>query len=53
MRIGFSTSALLLVSLIYGGMAISDSATPSYELQIGFTGARLKGVTLGDDSPDL
>ena len=50
MRIGFSIATLLLFSSGYWRTAIADTDMPNYELQMSFTGARLKGVTLGDDA---
>ena len=50
MRIGFSTATLLLFSPGYWSTAIADTDMPNYELQMSFTGARLKGVTLGNDA---
>jgi len=49
LRIGFSTTALLVVSFIVRSTSLADTDTASYDLQIGFAGSRLKGVTLGDD----
>jgi hypothetical protein len=49
LRIGFSATALLVVSFIFSGTSLADTDTASYGLQIGFLGTRLQGVTLGDD----
>ena len=50
MRISFSIAALLVFCPGYWSTVIADTATQNYELQIGFSRARLKGVTLGDDA---
>ena len=49
MRVDFSTTALLLVSSIFSSTTLADTDPVSYDLQFGFAGARLNGVTLGDD----
>jgi len=38
-----------VVSLIFSGTSLANTDTASFDLKIDFTGARLQGVTLGDD----
>ena len=50
MKAYFCTAATIFGLVGCVTMALAETDTPSYELQIGFTESRHKGVTLGDDA---
>ncbi len=50
MKSGFFATALLFAFLSYWSTVTADTGSPSYELEIGFAAAQLKGLTLGDDA---